>query len=101
MELPQRKQIRLPRYDYSRPGYYFVTVCIQNRSLLLGKVKDGKMVLSVVGEAVNNWFLKIPETFGNAVLDIYQIMPNHIHGIVVINHLLSTGRTPVSTRKNI
>lgn len=82
--LPQRKSIRLPKWDYSQSGYYFITVCTHNRICLFGKIIDGKMVLDDIGEMIQKWLMKIPERFKNTTLDECQIMPNHLHIIIVI-----------------
>lgn len=82
--LPKRKSIRLKNYDYSSTGWYYVTICTQDRRELLGKIIDGKMILNDMGKIINEWWLKILQRFKNMELDEYQIMPNHIHGIVVI-----------------
>ena len=83
--LPQRKQIRLTGYDYSLPGYYFVTICTQERKNILGKIVNEEMVLNKIGKMINQWWQKLPEKFINVSLDEYIVMPNHLHGIVVIN----------------
>ena len=109
MDLPVRKQIRLSGYDYSQNGYYFVTICTQNRECILGNIINPTVVgadpcarpsnpimkLNDVGIMVNKWLTKIPERFGS-LLDIYQIMPNHIHLIIVVdqNNIGST-HTPI------
>jgi len=80
----QRKTIRLKGYDYSQPGFYYVTVCTQDRKCLLGKIIDRKMVLNEMGEIVKKWWLEIPKRFNGVKLDEYQLMPNHIHGIIII-----------------
>jgi len=86
-----RKQIRLKKYDYSQPGYYFVTICTQNRKNMFGEIKNGQMVLNNIGLLVKKYWNKLIDKF-NIELDKYIIMPNHIHGIIVINN---NGRTHV------
>jgi putative transposase len=82
---PKRKSIRLKNYDYSSLGYYFITICIQERKCLFGEINQGKMVLNNVGKLAKQWWLKIPGRFKNIELDEFQIMPNHMHGIIVNN----------------
>jgi REP element-mobilizing transposase RayT len=82
--LPQRKQIRLKNYDYSQSGLYFVTICTENRECLFGDIVDGKMVLNNIGNMIQKLWNKIPERFNTVKLDIFQIMPNHIHTIIHI-----------------
>lgn len=82
----RRRSIRLPTYDYSQEGWYFVTICIGNREMCLGNIDRGTMKLSQIGRIVQNHWLQIPEHFRNIKLDGYIIMPNHIHGIIVIHN---------------
>lgn len=79
-----RRSIRLKEYDYSRPGSYFVTICADNRKCLFGEIKDGQFLFNPVGEMVRKWWLKIPEKFVNVQTDKFVIMPNHLHGIIVL-----------------
>ena len=83
MVFKQRKQIRLKKYDYSNAGWYFVTICTQNREYLLGNIIDGKMILNKFGKIVDE---KIKEltVYKNVEIDIYCVMPNHIHLILII-----------------
>ena len=76
---------RLKGWDYSKDGYYFVTICIKNKSCLLGCVKNGEIILSDIGNIVNQCWLEIPLHFSFVQLDEFIIMPNHIHGIIVID----------------
>jgi len=84
MDLPQRKSIRLSGYDYSQDGWYYITICTQNRANILGKIENGKMFLDEAGKIVDKNWLLISKKFGDINLDIYQIMPNHLHGIIEI-----------------
>ncbi len=86
-----RKQIRSKNYDYSRFGWYFITICLQDRRCLLGNVIDNVMELNEFGKIVENEWIKIPKRFKNIVLDQYQIMPNHIHMII---HIVGAGFMP-------
>ena len=78
---------RLKNRDYSSNGYYYITICTKNRELLLGDIVGGKMQLSAIGEIVlqgwNDSFVMRAELF----CDQFVIMPNHIHGIVIIEKL--------------
>lgn len=82
---PRRKVIRLKEYDYSLPGYYFVTICTQDRQYLLGKIIDGTIILNQYGKIVDKIINQLPNRYQNIDLDVYQIMPNHIHMIIAIN----------------
>jgi REP element-mobilizing transposase RayT len=79
-----RRSIRLKGYDYSKAGAYFVTVCTHNRKCLFGDIVDGKMVFNAAGHAAAQCWHAIPDHFPNALLDAFVVMPNHVHGIVVI-----------------
>jgi putative transposase len=81
----QRKQIRLKNFDYSSVGYYFITICTKNRECWFGEIVDGKIVLNKAGLIINKYWLELQKKFKNISLDIFQIMPNHIHGIIIIN----------------
>ena len=83
-DIPNRQSIRLPRYDYSRPGAYFITLCTQNRVPLFGKIVAGEMRLNDTGMMAENCWKQIPVHFPHVVLDSFVIMPDHVHGIVWI-----------------
>ena len=84
-EKHHRRSIRLKGYDYSQPGAYFVTICTQNRICLFGDVEDKEMVMNDAGKMVQNVWNEIPERFKNITLDECIVMPNHLHGIIVIH----------------
>jgi putative transposase len=79
-----RRSIRLYGYDYSSPGLYFVTVCVQKKELLFGDIADGGVVLGQTGQEVRRIWESLPQRFGSVVLDAFIVMPNHIHGIIEI-----------------
>jgi REP-associated tyrosine transposase len=79
-----RRSIRLKGYDYSRPGAYFLTMCVQDWEWKFGRVVNGKMQFSPAGEIAHRCWEEIPEHFKNAILDKFIIMPNHMHGIVIL-----------------
>jgi len=79
-----RHSIRLPGYDYTQPGAYYLTILAHKKEHLFGQVVDGEVKLSPAGEIVQEQWLQIPRHFSNVVLDAFVIMPNHMHGIVVI-----------------
>jgi REP element-mobilizing transposase RayT len=76
---------RCPGWDYSSNGLYFVTICTSDRRCCLGDVVVGKMQLSPIGETVQKFWYEIPGRFSNVELDQFVVMPNHIHGIIMIN----------------
>jgi len=78
-----RKSMRLRDYDYSRPGYYFITVCIKDRRQnLFGNVTGGTMVLNSHGKIVLNEWHKTAAIRPDVALHEFMVMPNHIHGII-------------------
>lgn len=81
-----RRSIRLKGYDYSQNGLYFITICCQNRICRFGHIENKEMVLNEYGEIANNEWVKLAERFPNFELDVFQIMPNHMHGIIVLNN---------------
>ncbi|MCX5994504.1 MAG: hypothetical protein NTV59_00660 [Chloroflexi bacterium] len=83
-EKHSRRSIRLMGYDYSQKGAYFVTVCTNGQRCLFGEVKDGEMVSNEFGQIVQTCWDKLPELYPQAAFDMFALMPNHIHGIVVI-----------------
>ena len=80
-----RRSIRLKGYDYASGGAYFVTICAMNRVCLFGAITDSEMSLSEFGRAAEAAWLAIPKHFEPLRLDAFVIMPNHVHGIIVIN----------------
>jgi putative transposase len=78
---------RVRGWDYSAPAFYFVTICTRNRACNLGDIVDGALVPSVAGQIVTEEWLTTPEVRPNVGLDAWIVMPNHLHGIVVINEL--------------
>ena len=80
----RRRSIRLKDFDYGQPGAYFVTVVTQGRLLFFGNVVDGQTRLSDEGIITRQCWQVIPEHFSNVSLDEFVVMPNHLHGIVVM-----------------
>lgn len=82
----ERKPNRLKGYDYNRQGYYYITICTKNQLNFFGEISDNIMHLSQTGEIANRFWIAIPEHFINIELDEFVIMPNHIHGIIIVNN---------------
>jgi putative transposase len=80
-----RRSIRLKGFDYSQNGEYFITICTYDREPLFGDVVDGEMILNEYGKMAEMFWKEIPLHFPDVELDEFVIMPNHVHGIVVIN----------------
>ena len=93
LEKHHRRSIRLKHYDYSQPGAYFITLCTQNRECLFGEIVDGQMVLNQYGKIVEQYWTEIPLQYTNTVLDKFIVMPNHLHGIIIITDIV--GAIPV------
>lgn len=74
-----RRSIRLQDYDYSQPGVYFVTICVQQRAWLLGQIEDQQMVLSPAGHIVEDAIASIPMSGKHLEIGAVCIMPNHLH----------------------
>lgn len=93
-----RKRNRLEFYDYSWDGFYFVTICTKNRKNYFGEISNGKMILNKYGEIVEQAWKDLPEHYKNCILDTFTIMPNHVHGIVIIdNYAVVNGLKPFTT----
>jgi REP element-mobilizing transposase RayT len=79
-----RRYVRLKGHDYAQPGAYFVTICTRERESLFGYVVNGEMLLNEAGETARRCWEDIPDHFPLVELDAFVIMPNHVHGIIVI-----------------
>ncbi len=121
-----RKQIRLSNYDYSENGYYFVTICSASRQNIYANYKipvgaglasardnclastrgnedtrNNNLVLSIIGKIIDRKWNDIPNQYDNVDLDEYVIMPNHVHGIIVINAKKRADARPAPTVSDI
>jgi hypothetical protein len=81
---PRRKSIRLPHYDYTSPGAYFVTICAYGRMCLFGNVVGEGVVLNEWGRVVERKWIWLGEQYDHVEIDEFIIMPNHVHGIIVL-----------------
>jgi len=117
-----RRSIRLKGYDYSQAGLYFITICTQNRICRFGEIVGAglaparftpahneigqpqgfapTMQLNEYGQIAYNEWAKLPERFSNFELDVFQIMPNHIHGIIVLNEITHPQNNVVQPQNN-
>jgi putative transposase len=84
-----RRSIRLRGYDYTQAGAYFVTVCAYQRQCLFGAAIEGQMALNDMGRTAQACWDEIPAHFPHVELDTFVVMPNHVHGIIVVT---DTGR---------
>ncbi|MBW6513041.1 MAG: transposase [Desulfuromonadaceae bacterium] len=91
-DIHHRRSIRLRDYDYSRTGAYFVTICAWQRECLFGEVADGMNALSPNGQIVLDVWENLPHHYPHAELDEFVVMPNHVHGIIVLHGETHTDR---------
>ena len=81
---PRRRSMRLRGFNYAQPGAYFITVSTHNRVCLLGDVLDDKMHLSEAGRLAQAVWEGLPTHYPHIRLDAWVVMPNHVHGIVML-----------------
>ena len=91
-----RRSIRLQGFDYTREGAYFVTVCTRNRGCLFGDVVEGEMRLNNAGRLVEAVWEGLSDHYPHVELDAWVIMPNHVHGIVMLVRAANTMRHGLS-----
>ena len=92
----RRHSIRLKGYDYAKPGMYFFTICTSNRQILFGTVANAAMQLNKFGQIIYDEWRKSAEIRHEIRLDMLMVMPNHLHGIVMITEqdVGATGGSP-------
>ena len=91
-----RRSIRLRGFDYALDGAYFVTVCVAGRKRILGRIRNGTAILSEAGHLVVTAWERLPLHYPHVRLDAFVVMPNHVHGIVVLDGVVGTGRSGAS-----
>ena len=100
--LPKRKSTAIPHYDYSKPGAYFITLCVEKRRPILGKIDSSpQVVLSSIGKIVSDVWYSLPQRFPclDAISQsIFVVVPDHIHGILQIT---AGGASPSPTLHQI
>ena len=85
---------RLQTWDYGINGAYLITICAQNREHFFGTIQNGSMQLSEIGKLAEQYWMEIPNYFSFIELGNFVVMPNHVHGILIINNIPN----PVETR---
>jgi len=85
-----RKSIRLKEYDYSISNWYYVTICTKNFKCWFGEIRNSKMIYNELGKKAIRSFNEIREHFMNTELDYFVVMPNHVHGIIIIGDAVRT-----------
>ena len=90
-EIHHRKSIRLKHYDYAEMGTYFITICTHECACLFGEIIDGEMRLNEAGRMIQSVWNELHGHFPNLELDAFIIMPNHVHGILIIADGVNVG----------
>jgi putative transposase len=81
---PGHHSIRLKNFDYTQPGFYFVTICSHERRCLFGSIQNAAVSLNALGRIVQDSWAQIPKHFPSTTLHNFVVMPNHVHGIIEI-----------------
>lgn len=97
MRHPIRKSPRKLDYDYRHSGGYFVTICTHMRLPLLGQISDGSMRLNTAGEIAHAHWRQISQHRSDIELDVFVVMPNHVHGLVWLNRATTDEATSLSS----
>ncbi|MBP9691225.1 transposase, partial [Candidatus Woesebacteria bacterium] len=92
-----RKNIRLHKFDYSSSGFYFITICTQNRIPYFGNINDGQLEHNLLGTIAGQCLNEIPNHFKEARIDESIIMPNHVHAIIHLSNVGDAYMHPLST----
>ena len=92
----ENKSLRLKNYNYSNTGYYFITISIRGKNCSFGYIEAEKLILNGYGLLVEKYWKEIPLHFSNITLDEFIIMPDHIHGILIVQD--TSAYTPVPDR---
>jgi REP element-mobilizing transposase RayT len=82
---------RLPGWDYRLAGAYFITICTQNRTPFFGECQGGKMKLSTAGMIAQGCWYQIPFLKSHVTLGAFVVMPNHVHGIMILDEMENDG----------
>ena len=96
-----RRSIRLKGYDYTRSGFYFITICCYQKQCFFGEIVDEKMWLNQYGEIVSKTYQWLSQRYFYVHLDEWIIMPNHFHGIMVLTDTPCRGESRIApTNRN-
>ena len=104
---PNRKSLRLRHFDYSQNSYYFITICTKNKQNFFGKIDKDKIILNELARIVQERWYWLQENFEYVEIDEFVVMPNHVHGIIIINNekcvnrdLCTGGSRPAPTSRD-
>ena len=107
-DIHHRRSIRLKNHKYTEENAYFLTICTKHKQCLFGDIKESKVRLNRLGVIAFHCWQKIPEHFSHIELDIFVIMPNHLHGILWItksidheSHLRQFGKMTIGSISSI
>jgi REP element-mobilizing transposase RayT len=98
-EKHHRRSIRLKGYDYAQAGAYFITICAYQRACLFAQVENGTVVSSPYGRLAEQCWQVLPRDFPRVELDVFVVMPNHLHGIIVLAGCHTAGRGEAFARR--
>lgn len=79
-----RRSIRLKEYDYTQPGAYFVTICTEGGRCVFGEIANAEMQLNDAGRMIKTVWDELPKRYGGVSMDAFAVMPNHVHGVVLL-----------------
>jgi REP element-mobilizing transposase RayT len=96
-----RVSTRLKNWDYGWNAAYFITICTKKRNCFFGNVADRKMQLSEIGRLANDYWYEIPQHFSFVQLDAFVVMPDYVHGILVIESMDAMNRVPTVAQPQI
>ena len=97
-EIHRRRSLRLKGYDYTQAGAYFVTITIQGRLCLFGEVVSEEMRLNEAGVMAYKVWAALPHRFPVIEIDAFVVMPNHLHGIIIINRPVGASLVDAQSR---
>jgi REP element-mobilizing transposase RayT len=93
---PVRKRTRLKEYDYSNNAYYFITICVNDKIEVFGKVENNSVILNDYGLIIEKNLLYLMERFKSVEIDFYVIMPNHFHCIIILENESDKNKKSIS-----
>jgi REP element-mobilizing transposase RayT len=93
-ELPVRRTTRRKDFDYSSAAIYFVTICTQNRRNLFGAIENARMQPNRFGRLVQEAWFELPDHYARLTLDVFTLMPNHVHGVLALTDPVGAGLRP-------